>query len=298
MDFLRTLGKGFHDVWNLQLYSSGSDAVRLNQLVIAFLVIAVGVALSKKVTRLLGGWLTRTGRIASNTAYILQRIVSYTLFVIVALIALPIAGIPITILGVLGGAFAIGIGFGAQNIFNNLISGVIIMLERPVRIGDIVQLNEEEGYIEDIGSRCVRMRRGDGIDVLIPNSYFIEQPVVNWTLRDRDVRGTVTVGVAYGSAAEVVRDLLVAAAAEDEAILKSPEPVVLFQDFGDSALIFTVYFWTHVRNPMDLKRVQSSLRYRIDAAFHENGIVIAFPQRDLHLNAAEPLAVELVRSDA
>ena len=293
LDLFQDVVKIFVQIWNLELFVSGSQAIRLNQILVAFFVIVVGVLLSRKVSRLFAERITKTGRLDSNIAHLLQKLISYFLFVVIALIALPIAGIPITILTVLGGAFAIGIGFGAQNLFNNLISGVIIMLEQPIRIGDIVEIQQEEGRIEDIGNRCVCIRRTDGVDVLVPNSYFIEQPVVNWTLSDSDIRGTVTVGVAYGSPVESVRDLLASIADRHPNIHSRPEPVVLFEDFGNSALSFTLLFWTRVSRPMDLRKIQSDIRYQIDALFKENGITIAFPQQDIHFDAGKPLEVKI-----
>jgi len=211
----------------------------------------------------------------------------------IVLIALPIAGIPITIFAVLGGALAIGVGFGAQNLLNNLISGIILIAERPIRIGDIVELEKERGRVEEIGNRCVRIRRYDGVHVLVPNSYFLEQRVVNWTLVSADIRSVVSVGVAYGSPVEKVRDLMQQSAEEHEKVSKDYPVEVFFEEFGDNALTFNLYFWTSVNQPMDIRRVQSDVRFKINALFAEHNIVIAFPQRDIHLDTSKPLEIHL-----
>ena len=196
---MEKLRETFGDVWNLVLYRSADQEVHLNQVIVAILLIIFGVIAGRFVSGLIGRRLQRISRFNSNTAHFLQRLSFYFFVVIIVLIALPIAGIPITIFTVMGGALAIGVGFGAQNLFNNLISGIILMLEKPIRIGDIIEISGNEGRVEDIGNRCVRVRRGDGIDLIVPNSRFLEDIVVNWTLHDGNIRGTVAVGVAYGS---------------------------------------------------------------------------------------------------
>ncbi len=281
----------------MQLFTSGDHIVRLNQIIIAFGLIVLGLIFTRIIAGIVGQRLIKFSRINANTAYILQRLIFYALMIIVVLVALPIAGIPITIFTVLGGALAIGVGFGAQNIFNNLISGILIMTTRPIRIGDILELDGAEGRVEDIGTRITRVRRSDGVDVLIPNSHFLEQQVVNWTLQDGDIRGNVTVGVAYGSPCRKVEQILVDAATENSKTLKSPAPFVLFEDFGDNALIFSVLFWTQVQRPMDMRRLQSELRFRIDELCRENDITIAFPQRDVHIDSLSPLKVSIEKAD-
>ena len=171
------------------------------------------------------------------------------------------------------------------------------MVERPIRIGDIIEHSGAEGKVADIGNRCVRIRRTDGIDVLVPNSYFLEQDVINWTLFDSDVRGDLRIGVAYGSNIELVKKLMEKAAREHPRVKQNLEILVLFEDFGDNALIFNLQFWTRVTRPMDLRRIQSDLRFTLDATFKENGISIAFPQRDLHIDTLKPLEVRVQRDN-
>lgn len=283
------------DIWTAELFRAGGTAIHLNQIVIALLVVIIGLWLAKRIANRINHRLLKHPRINPNLAAASQKVVFYLLSAVVFFIALPIAGIPITIFTVLGSAVAIGVGFGAQNLFNNLISGIILMVERPIRLGDIVEVEGYEGRVDDIGNRCTRIRRFDGIDVLVPNSALLQNPVVNWTLKDTDIRGKVSVGVAYGSPVSLVRDLIAQAANEHGRIHKTPNPEVLFTDFGDNSLAFEVFFWTAVTRPLDLRRIQSDLRYRIEHLFREAHISIAFPQRDVHLDTIKPLEIRLRR---
>ena len=189
-------------------------------------------------------------------------------FIILGLIVLDFMQIPLTAFAFVSGAIAIGIGFGAQNIINNFISGWILMWERPIKIGDLLEMGELRGKVEAINTRSTRIRRLDGVHMLIPNSYLLENIVTNWTHRDQTIRTSITVGVAYGSPVERVAQLLAQAAKEEEAVLTDPEPLVVFEDFGDNALIFDVYYWIHAIAERDLRITRSNIRFRIDALFH------------------------------
>lgn len=284
-------------IWHFELYRSGNSAIAFNQVFIALVLIIIGLLISKRISTSLSSRIRKIGRLNENTTHALERIISLFFIVVVTLVALPIAGIPITIFTVLGGAIAIGVGFGAQNLFNNLISGFILMVEKPIRIGDIVDLGASQGKVEEIGNRCTRIRRGDGVDILVPNSHFLEQQVINWTLYDSDLRGTLTIGVAYGSPTLKVKEILMKAANEHPKVLQSKQPEVLFDDFGDNALTFNLFFWSTLNTPLDLRRVKSELRFTIDELCAQAGICIAFPQRDVHLNTVKPLEIKMVKED-
>jgi small-conductance mechanosensitive channel len=192
--------------------------------------------------------------------------------------------VPLAAFAFVSGAVAIGVGFGAQNIINNFISGWILMWERPIKIGDFLELGEVRGTVEAINTRSTRIRRVDGVHLLIPNSNLLENTVTNWTLQDDLVRTAVVVGVAYGSDVILVRELLERAADEHPDVLKEPQRFVLFDDFGDSSLVFELNLWVRSKAERGLRAIRSDLRFRIDALFREHGVVIAFPQRDVHLD--------------
>lgn len=192
--------------------------------------------------------------------------------------------VPLTAFAFVSGALAIGVGFGAQNILNNFISGWILIWERPIRVGDFLELDDVRGTVETINTRSTRIRRVDGVHLLVPNSHLLENTVVNWTLVDRQVRTFVRVGVTYGAPVRQVAELMQQAAEETEGVLATPLPNVIFEDFGDNALVFDLYFWVDAFGERDLRMVRSEIRFEIDRLFREAGIVIAFPQRDVHMD--------------
>lgn len=283
-----------HTIWHATLFTAGDQEIKLNQIIVALMTMIIGLWITKRLTRFFAKRLIGTKRVSENIAETLSKIAYYVAAAMVVLIAMQVAGIPTTIFTVLGGALAIGVGFGAQNLFNNLISGIIILTEKPIRKNDIVEVDGTEGIVAEIGNRRTRIRRSDGVDVLVPNSTFLQSNVVNWTLFDAQVRGKIVIGVAYGSPVRTVRDLLLRAATEHGRVDKAPAPVVLFTDFGDSALIFELYFWCNIMRPLDRRQIESDLRFEIDAMFNDAKISIAFPQRDLHLDTLRPLEVRMV----
>jgi small-conductance mechanosensitive channel len=171
------------------------------------------------------------------------------------------------------------------------------MTEKPITIGNLVEIDGVLGEVEDIGARCTRIRTGENIHILVPNSSFLEKNITNWTLSDNKIRTKVVTGVVYGSPVRQVEELLIKAAKENEKVLKSPEPFVVFNDFGDNALVFEVYFWTTIQRIIERRLIESSVRFRVDDLFREAGIVIAFPQRDVHLNTTEPLELRLMEKE-
>lgn len=203
---------------------------------------------------------------------------------IVGMSTLDLLSVPLAAFAFVSGAVAIGFGFGAQNIINNFISGWILMWERPIKIGDFLELGEVRGTVESINTRSTRIRRVDGVHLLIPNSQLLENTVTNWTLVDDLVRTAVRVGVAYDSDVRLTETLMYRVAEEHPNVLKTPEPMVIFDNFGDSSLEFELNFWVHSTAERGLRLIRSDLRFKIDALFREHGLVIAFPQRDVHLN--------------
>ncbi|MDH5354429.1 MAG: mechanosensitive ion channel [Gammaproteobacteria bacterium] len=236
-------------------------------------------------------WLARviTNRLVAldmqpDIIHLVRRIFYIVGLVVLAITALDLLNVPLTAFAFVSGAIAIGVGFGAQNIINNFISGWILMWERPIRIGDYLEVGESTGTVESIDTRSTRIRRPDGVHMLIPNSTLLENTVVNWTLIDYLTRTVVRVGVAYGSPVKRVADLIMQATVEQEAVLKEPVPNVVFEDFGDSALIFDVYFWVNATAERNLRVIRSDIRFRIVELFEAGEIEIAFPQQDVHLD--------------
>ena len=290
METLRT-------IWNYPLFSfGGNPPILVSQLVLVFAVLFGGYLVSKLLARFLHRRLTQTG-IKADASYLLEKIVFYVLLAIVVITALSLLNVPLTAFAFVSGAVAIGVGFGAQNLINNFISGWIILMERPVRLGDFIEIDSNMGVVDRIGNRSTRIHRTDGVHMLIPNSQMLERIVVNWTLVDDRIRTTVRVGVAYGSPVEKVAELIAQAVNAEPDVLPEPAVSVVFEDFGDNALIFDAYFWAEVGGERMLRQIRSSIRFRIDKLFRENDIVIAFPQRDVHMNTLSPLEVRMVEAE-
>jgi small-conductance mechanosensitive channel len=281
----------FEKYWNFPLFTlSSGPQITVGQVLLTLLVISLGFLISWYLQRLLGRQL-RKRDMDPNVTQVIQRIVFYIVLVLLFITVLGMLRIPMTALAFISGAVAIGIGFGAQNIINNLISGWILMSERPVRIGDFVEIDSHRGIVEVIGNRSTRIRRIDGVHLLVPNSQMLERVVVNWTLVDKNFRTAVRVGVNYGSPVRLVEKLLLQAADEHSMTLKEPPVIVVFEDYGDNALIFDVFFWCSGSGEKELRLIRSDIRFRIEELFAANGIVIAFPQRDVHLYAKTPIEV-------
>jgi small-conductance mechanosensitive channel len=213
--------------------------------------------------------------------------------VILAIMAFRMVNIPLEVFGFVGGALALGFGLGAQNLVNNFISGIILLVEQPIRIGDVIEIDGIRGTVRRIASRYSQVRRFDGVDVLVPNREILERQVINLTLDDPQTRLTVKVGVAYGSPTRVVADAVMSAAREHGLVLKDPAPFVLFEDFADSALVFSLNFWVTLTPTTNSLVIASDLRYMIDRSLRDAGIVISFPQRDVHLDLVGPVQVEM-----
>lgn len=206
--------------------------------------------------------------------------------VVLGITTLDLLKVPLTAFAFVSGAVAIGVGFGAQNIINNFISGWILMWERPIRINDFIEMGETTGTVEEINTRSTRIKRVDGVHLLVPNSRLLEEVVVNWTLVDRLLRSVVRVGVAYGSDVELVRELLMRVGEEHIAILDTPPVQVVFEDFGDNSLVFDIYFWIETSGERSARQTRSEVRFEINRLFAEHDLVIAYPQRDVHLDGS------------
>jgi len=208
------------------------------------------------------------------------------MIVIGLMIILQSAGIDMSTITVLAGALGVGIGFGLQNITSNFISGLIILFERPIKVGDRIEVGDISGDVVNISMRATTVVTNDNISVIVPNSDFISSRVINWSHNDRNVRFNVEVGVSYNEDPEKIKNILLSVANDNSAVLKNPEPDVIFTEFGDSSLNFNLRVWTTelIQKPHTLR---SQLYFEIFKRFREEGIEIPFPQRDLHIKNPE-----------
>ncbi len=293
-EVLRGLLHEIGAIWSYQLTAIDGRALTVGKVVIALLVVAVGAPIARSVMRRVARRVLARVGIQPGAAEAFATLGFYVVLACLVVFALWVAEIPLTVFTLAGGALAIGIGFGSQNILNNFISGLILLAERPIKVGDLIEVNGTFGQVESIGARSTAIKTFDNFHIIVPNSTFLESNVVNWTHTDNLVRISLVVGVAYGSPVRKVEEILLEVVREHEKTVMPPDPVVLFSDFADSALIFRTLFWITMNRPMDQRRVLSDLRFRLDERFREEAIVIAFPQRDIHLDSTHPLRVQVI----
>jgi potassium-dependent mechanosensitive channel len=270
-----------------------SRGVTVGKSVGALLIFLVALRLMIFFSRRIERLMVRRFEVNEQKAKMIWRWVNAFTIMVVLMIALNVARIPLTVFAFAGGALAIGVGFGMQTLIKNLISGVIVLLERHVRVGDVIEVDGVTGTVTAVDIRSSTVRAFDGVESMIPNAALIEQKVTNWTLTNAHVRRTVKIGVAYGSPARRVAQILESCAMRHDTILKEPPPTVIFEDFGDNALVFTLYFWIDLLPNINSLQIMSDLRFMIDSDMREGDIVFAFPQRDVHIDTTRPIKVEL-----
>jgi small-conductance mechanosensitive channel len=209
------------------------------------------------------------------------------------LTAFNIVEIPLSAFAFFGGALAIGVGFGTQNLLKNLISGVMLLIEKPIRIGDLVEIDGILGTVTSIGIRFSTIQGAQGNDALIPNSVLVEQKLVNWTYSTRDARRDVRVTVSYKSNVHEVQRILAMVSADHPQVKQIPAPVITLEDFGDNGLVFNLQFWIRLQAGTQPAQILSDLRVSILAAFAEAGIELPFPQRAVRFDQSNPIAVRV-----
>lgn len=273
------------------LFRFGDTPVSLMDLVIAGLIFLAGVVVSRLLQRIIRVSLDKQMSFEKGLGYALLRMLHYGIIGASALISLQSIGINLTSLTVLGGFLGVGLGFGLQNVTSNFISGIILLLEQPIRVGDKVSVEDDIGTVKEIGMRSTTIDTFDNIRLIIPNSVFVEKKVINWSHGDPKIRLHIPFGVAYGSDVPGVRETILKVAENYKNTLHTPPPEVRFLGLGDSSLDFELLAW--IPDPRKQFKYKSDLYYLIEAALRKAGIEIPFPQRDLHIRSAEGLAGQL-----
>src|SRR5213594_1460962 len=256
-------------------------------LVQIFLLIALLVAVfwfSSGTKRFLFNRLLAQSGLDRSLQYAIAQVVSNIVLVVGIVIVLENTGIHLAALAVFAGAVGVGVGFGLQNIASNFISGLVILAERPITIGDRIEVAGIAGQVEHIRGRSTVIRTNDNISMIVPNTKFIDSPVTNWTYGDPRVRFRIPVGVAYGSDIAKVREALLAAGGENPNTLKDPAPSVFLKKFGDDSIDFELVVWSSEMSARP-SRYRSDLNFAIEHKFREAGIELPFPQRDLHIRS-------------
>jgi len=278
----RDLFDTVHSIFENRLFDIGKTEITLLMLIEFVLIIIFFFLISRLIRRFLRRQVLVHLRFAENIQFIILRLTHYVTIFLGLLIALNTLGIQLTSLVVGLGVVGVGLAFGLQNIASNFISGIILLFERHVNIGDFVTVGNNMGKVKSINIRSTTIVTLDNIMLIVPNSKFIEDTITNWSVEDPKIRINISIGVAYGSDTALVTKLLLKAASDHNAVLSNPEPEVQFKEFGDSSLNFELYAW--ISHPMERFRITSDLNYIIDKLFTENGITIPFPQSDVYLH--------------
>jgi small-conductance mechanosensitive channel len=282
MEQLRSAFERVRDALDIPLITLGESELTLWSLIYLVFLIVLLVTATRIVRRVLEHRVLSRSRLDSTERQAVASVFQYTIIAIGILIIVQTAGIDLTTLNILAGAIGIGVGFGLQNIANNFISGLIILFEKPIKLGDRIEVADVEGDVVRIGARSTTVLTNDNIAIIVPNSRFISENVINWSYNDEKVRFRIPVGVAYASDVQLVEKLMVEAAQENPDVLDHPEPAVRLIEFGNSGLIFELRAWTsallHRRGTL-----VSALNLAILEKFRAHDVEIPFPQRDLHI---------------
>ncbi len=251
----------------------------ISNIIAAIMVLLFAQLISWLIVHLLLQNYYKNKSINLGVQFAINQLLRYIIFFIGILIAIENLGLQLTVIWGGAAALLVGVGLGLQQTFNDLISGIILLFERSVEVGDVVEIEGLVGTVRKIGIRTSLVESRNNITVVVPNSKLIVDNVINWSHYDNKARFNVSVGVAYGTDTQLVREVLLKIAKENTFALKYPAPFVHFVDFGDSSLDFELHFWA--QDFIRIENVKSDLRFEIDRAFREHGIQIPFPQRDV-----------------
>lgn len=267
--------------YNFYNYKAGDETIAFNftKILKVVLIILVARLIVSIITQLILYGVYRNRKIDEGSQYALNQLLKYVIYVAAFIIALQNLGIDMTL--ILGGAAAllVGVGLGLQQTFNDFISGIVLLFERSISVGDVVSINGSFGTVQKIGMRSSIVETRNNMTVVVPNSKLVNDVVNNWSHHNPIVRFDVTTSVAYGSDTKLVKKLLLEAVHNVPRVLSRPVPIIRFVDFGDSALLFQILFFT--RDHLFNEDIKSDIRFEIDQIFRDNNIEIPFPQRDV-----------------
>ena len=271
-------------IWETPYFHLGNVAVSLELIVETFLFLIFLTFLTRFTRKFLRSEILSRTDLNEGQRYAIERTFGYAVFILGLFVGMQIIGLNVSSLAFLGGAIGIGVGFGLQNLASNFASGLILLLERPIKVGDRIEVGNLNGDVLRIGGRSTWVRTNDNLIIIVPNAEFTSGRVTNWTANDRQVRFSFPVGVAYGSDPEQVRNVLMEIAEANPDVLRQPPPEVLLSNFSDSSIDFELRVWTitHVQTP---SRLKSALYFEIVRQFARHSIAIPFPQRDVYIKA-------------
>lgn len=273
----------FRELLNFKLFNHGEINITVESIVIVLLFIVATHIVLRIIRSFFKRFIKReeTERRSYWSVYLIIR---YVIWVVVIVLTLETSGIKVSVLLASITALLIGVGFGIQQLFSDLASGIVLLVERNLQINDVIQLEDGTvGKVIHIGLRTSKLKTRADIILVVPNSKFVNDKIINWSQMDYNTRFSVEVGVAYGSDTKLVTKILLDCVNVNKHISLKPKPFVRFNNFGDSALEFQVFFW--VMETFWVENIKSELRYAIDDEFRKNGVQIPFPQRDVHIKS-------------
>ena len=264
-----------------ELISTTNIQISVYEIFVSALFVLVTIVLLRLVKAFLLK-IEKQKKLDKGSSASIYKIIQYFVWTIILVVLLQTMGVNITVLIASSAALFVGLGFGLQNVFKDFISGLILLFERNLKVGDIVELNDGTvGEVLNINLRISEIRDRSNVIILVPNSKLVEENVINWSHIEKKTRFNIAVGVAYGSNLELVKELLLQSVNDFKDVEKDPEPFVRFNNFGDSSLEFELYFWTN--RSFRVENLKSDIRFEIDSLFNKHKVVIAFPQMDVHL---------------
>ena len=271
----------FEELINYQILKTENLDITVSSIAIVVIVI-VATFIGLRVIRSFFNRFIKRSEVERRSYWSVYLILRYVIWVVVIVLLLETSGVKISILLASITALLVGMGFGIQQLFSDVASGIVLIFERNLQINDIIELEDDTiGKVIHIGLRTSKLKTRDDIILVVPNSKFVNDTIINWSQMDYNTRFSVEVGVAYGSDTKLVSAILFDCAIKNKNISAHPKPFVRFNNFGDSSLDFQVFFW--VKDPFRVEHAKSELRYAIDDEFRKHGVQIPFPQRDVHI---------------
>lgn len=285
-EWLITKASWVWDIFTTPIFTLGKSGISIGTILYVSIAFTLLFVLTRRLKHILIARITEKTTLSKGSVVSMGTIFRFVVIMVGSIIILQSAGIDISTIGLIAGGLGIGIGFGLQNITDNFISGIVILFEKPIKVGDRIEIGDIEGDVINIAVRATTIQTNDNISIIVPNSQFISSQVINWSHNDRSIRYRIPVGVSYNEDPDQIRSILLAVANDSPHVLKEPIPMVLFTEYGDSSLNFELAVWTqtHTDKPKILK---SELYFEIFSRFKKQSIEIPFPQRDLHIRSSD-----------
>lgn len=283
MEEIKEILTTVQEVLQYQFIKTENFSLSLVNLLTILMILVIARIVVFLLGKVIGRAKVNNQTIDRGKAYTISQLAKYFIYTIAVIFAIESLGVSISILIASSAALFVGIGLGLQNIFNDIVSGIFLLFEQSVAVGDVVEIDTLVGQVKEINIRTSRIRTRDDIMIIVPNHYLIGNKVINWSTENKRTRFIIKVGVAYGSDTRLVKKILLESASQHKDVVDNPKPIVRFIDFGNSSLDFEILFWSD--EGWRIEVIKSDIRFAIDDAFRENGVTIPFPQRDLHIKS-------------